>query len=275
MDADPGIKSSPATTPPITLVPCAQDVAMLWPAPRFTPLSAAGSIPRQRSSAAGSSNYSNSTPVAGIHLPGIRIRALTHVGLSLPPHLRDEAIRLRALAAEDNPLSEPTCRPLVHSTGIWLARVGVLFKQDYPHVVEKVGELLYDEKLLPMSLLAVAKGKHTAIPFADRIKNFLINYPRRTDADGKRLLVLEVPHDMRLWTRQARFLRQRGTWRESRMGWSLLRAIQESRFYANARAGHHLGQAATVVAMWKRSIGRCLSIVKLPLRHPVVCSCES
>lgn len=131
-------------------------------------------------------------------LPGVQ--AIPPMSVHLPAHIREEALRLRKLAANDNPVTEPTARPMVISTVIWLQRMGVVCKTDHPHVIERVGELLHAEELLPLKYLAVPRGAARATTFAERINHFLINKPRRRDGDGKRLFIIEAAHDEELTT---------------------------------------------------------------------------
>lgn len=56
----------------------------------------------------------------------------------LPSHLRDECVRLKKLNDSGTMLTEPLCRPLVHSTCIWLLHQGVTNKVDHPDVIAKV-----------------------------------------------------------------------------------------------------------------------------------------
>jgi hypothetical protein len=140
------------------------------------------------SSASGSSSTSKRPAKV---LPGVYLIKPSDV--KLPDHIIQEAKRLRFTASSDNPLSEHACRALVFASVIHLVRQGVVCKSDHPGVIERFGELLHAEDLLPLNLLQCPKGKKSATTFADRIVYFMANKIR--PRDGQHGLVLEVPSD--------------------------------------------------------------------------------
>lgn len=65
----------------------------------------------------------------------------------LPSHLMDECARLKSLHESGTMLTEPICRPLIHSTCIWLLHKGVTNRVDHPDVISKVCIARQIEKL--------------------------------------------------------------------------------------------------------------------------------
>lgn len=196
------------------LVASIRDIAIIPAGGVGVPIDGGGGKKRHKSSTGGSSSSVTSSSQKGSSksgstqvLPGVK--TVSPNGLTLPAHLRQEALRLRKKAAEDNPLTEPMVRPLIVSTAVWLARMGVVCKTDHPGVIDRVGELLHSEELLPMKYLAVSKGSRHPTSFSDRINYFLINHPRRRNAEGNRSFVIEVCHDEELDT-PLRALRSHG-----------------------------------------------------------------
>lgn len=56
----------------------------------------------------------------------------------LPLHVIAECTRLKKSHENGTALTEPECRPLVHSVCIWLLHKGVTNKIDHPDVIAKV-----------------------------------------------------------------------------------------------------------------------------------------
>lgn len=90
-------------------------------------------------------------------LPGVMKPIQPMMTITLPPHLRQEALRLRQSALPLTILSQPRAMQLVLSAVIGLERMEVLRKTDHPNGIERVGEPLHAADLLPLSLLATPK----------------------------------------------------------------------------------------------------------------------
>ena len=110
---------------------------------------------------------------------------------TLPPHIKAEAASLRDQADSCGlKLTEHVCRPLVQSTAIWLLRHGVTHTSSHPGVFRKVGRLLHDHKLLPLSVLhAGSNGK--VIPFESRLEEFMKNKIRSKTAHSSSKCLLK------------------------------------------------------------------------------------
>jgi hypothetical protein len=91
---------------------------------------------------------------------------------------------------------------LVISTVYWLMHFAVLGRNDQPGVIDKVGQLLHNDDLLPLKYLAPPKGKTVAIPFSDRIAYHFSNNIRIYDSGGKPKRPLQVASSAELTTPQ-------------------------------------------------------------------------
>lgn len=110
---------------------------------------------------------------------------------ALPPHINAEANRLREMSTTlNNSLSEFECRPLVHSTGIWMIRNGITHTSDHPGVYAKINQMLHE--IVPMNMLTRGnKGSRKPTSFGSRIEDYIKNYIRNVSRDFK----LEVAAD--------------------------------------------------------------------------------
>ena len=181
--------SHPHAAPPAS----PQDEAEL-PVPGSTvvPLSSARGRGRGGSSSSVSARSISDTggTSSTMRVNGPSVNAST---LKLPSHLLAEARRLAASASKDNPITEPTARPLVHSTAIWLMRLGVISKSEHPGVIDEAGSQLH--KIIPLDHMRGAKGGRPTT-FSHRIDVYLGNHVRFESGSCR----VEVRHDETLNT---------------------------------------------------------------------------
>ena len=96
--------------------------------------------------------------------------------IQLPEHIEAFAKELVNGADRAHLLTTNNLSPLVASTGIWLARMGVVNRKDQPGVIARVGSLLQD--IIPLDF--VDRGARSApLAFGTKLDNYMEDYIRR------------------------------------------------------------------------------------------------
>ena len=140
------------------------------------PLSSARGRGRSSSASVNTSGNPGHASIVVVNAPTVNPSTVI-----LPPHIVEEARRLATGASKDNPITEPTARPLVQSTCVWLMRQGVIGRTEHPGVITEVGTKLHD--IISIDKLHATKGKATT--FAHRINVYLANHVRNSTGSLK------------------------------------------------------------------------------------------